>query len=302
MSTVSDEIDQATVLVVDDDPDARQSLEFLIRSVGLNIRSYASATDFLASPDLETAGCLVLDLRMPGMSGLELQDQLNEMNVGIPIILLTAYAEVPIAVKAMKAGAIDVIQKPYSQQVLLDRIQQALARDRANRQTGSRCEGRATNWAGSRKGERDVLERLRAGMSNKEIAGELGLTRRGIEARRANIMRKLRGRFAGRPVANGDGGRWCRAGRTGGRNLTRLVGMMLDRAGNDCRHARADRGDGGGLHPHVAASAEARGTRGINPRLGARGSVWPHGHGARVGQGRHHHPASAAAEDGVRHR
>lgn len=185
------EIDIDTVLVVDDDADARQSLEFLIRSVGLNSRSYASAADFLASPDVETAGCLVLDLRMPGMSGLELQERLNEMNVGIPIILLTAYAEVPIAVKAMKAGAIDVIQKPYSQQVLLDRIQQALANDRANRQRLRDVKDAREKLSRLTEGERDVLDRLRTGKSNKEIAIELGLTRRGIEARRANLMRKL---------------------------------------------------------------------------------------------------------------
>ncbi len=188
---MASEIDTDTVLVVDDDADARQSLEFLIRSVGLNIRSYASAADFLASPDVESAGCLVLDLRMPGMSGLELQERLNEMNVGIPIILLTAYAEVPIAVKAMKAGAIDVIQKPYSQQVLLDRIQQALATDRANRQRLRDVKDAREKLARLTEGERDVLERLRNGKSNKEIAIELGLTRRGIEARRANLMRKL---------------------------------------------------------------------------------------------------------------
>jgi FixJ family two-component response regulator len=191
MAMVSDEIDQATVLVVDDDPDARQSLEFLIKSVGLNIRSYASAADFLNSPDIGSAGCLVLDLRMPGMSGLELQEKLNEMNVGIPIILLTAYAEVPIAVKAMKAGAIDVIQKPYSQQVLLDRIQQALAKDRANRKRVREVGDARGKLARLTPGERDVLDRLRVGKSNKEIASELGLTRRGIEARRANIMKKL---------------------------------------------------------------------------------------------------------------
>lgn len=192
MATVSEEIDtdQATVLVVDDDPDARQSLEFLIRSVGLNIRSYPSAADFLSSADVQSPGCLVLDLRMPGMSGLELQDRLNEMNVGIPIILLTAYAEVPIAVKAMKAGAVDVIQKPYSQQVLLDRIQQALAKDRSNRRRVREINEAREKLARLTPGERDVLERLRVGKSNKEIAGELGLTRRGIEARRANIMRK----------------------------------------------------------------------------------------------------------------
>jgi FixJ family two-component response regulator len=188
---MASEVDTDTVLVVDDDADARQSLEFLIRSVGLNIRSYPSAGDFLASSDLEAAGCLVLDLRMPGMSGLELQERLNEMNVGIPIILLTAYAEVPIAVKAMKAGAIDVIQKPYSQQVLLDRIQQALAKDRANRQRQRDIKAAREKLSRLTTGERDVLDRLRSGKSNKEIAIELGLTRRGIEARRANLMRKL---------------------------------------------------------------------------------------------------------------
>jgi two-component system, LuxR family, response regulator FixJ len=188
---MASEVDTDTVLVVDDDADARQSLEFLIRSVGLNIRSYPSAGDFLASSDLETAGCLVLDLRMPGMSGLELQERLNEMNVGIPIILLTAYAEVPIAVKAMKAGAIDVIQKPYSQQVLLDRIQQALAKDRSNRQRLRDMKAAREKLSRLTSGEHDVLERLRSGQSNKEIAIELGLTRRGIEARRANLMRKL---------------------------------------------------------------------------------------------------------------
>ncbi len=188
---MASEVDTDTVLVVDDDADARQSLEFLIRSVGLNIRSYPSAGDFLASSDLETAGCLVLDLRMPGMSGLELQERLNEMNVGIPIILLTAYAEVPIAVKAMKAGAIDVIQKPYSQQVLLDRIQQALAKDRSNRQRLRDMKAAREKLSRLTSGEHDVLERLRSGKSNKEIAIELGLTRRGIEARRANLMRKL---------------------------------------------------------------------------------------------------------------
>src|SRR4029453_14656159 len=166
MAMVSDEIDQATVLVVDDDPDARQSLEFLIRPVGLNIHSYASAAELLNSPRIGSAGCLVLDLRMPGMSGLELQEKLNEMNVGIPIILLTAYAEVPIAVKAMKAGAIDVIQKPYSQQVLLDRIQQALAKDRANRKRVREVGDARGKLSRLTPGERDVLDRLRVGKSN----------------------------------------------------------------------------------------------------------------------------------------
>jgi two-component system response regulator FixJ len=188
---MASEIDTETVVVVDDDADARKSLEFLIRSVGLNIHSYPSAQDFLASQDVDAPGCLVLDLRMPGMSGLELQERLNEMNVGVPIILLTAYAEVPIAVKAMKAGAIDVIQKPYSQQVLLDRIQQALAKDRAKREQVRLIKDAREKLDRLSPGERDVLDRLRLGMSNKEIALELELTRRGIEARRANIMRKL---------------------------------------------------------------------------------------------------------------
>ena len=225
MSTVSDEIDQATVLVVDDDPDARQSLEFLIRSVGLNIRSYASATDFLNSPDIGAAGCLVLDLRMPGMSGLELQDKLNEMNVGIPIILLTAYAEVPIAVKAMKAGAIDVIQKPYSQQVLLDRIQQALAKDRAHRKRVREVGGAPRQTRAAHQGRNrgaGAAPYRQEQQRNRQRAGAYAARDRGAASEHHE---EARGRFAGRPVANGHGGRWCRAGRTGGRNLTRLVGI-----------------------------------------------------------------------------
>jgi FixJ family two-component response regulator len=180
----------SVVHVVDDDEAVRDSTRALLETHGFEVRDYASAREFLGTP-VQSRGCVLLDLHMPGMSGLELQERLNEMNVGIPIILLTAYAEVPIAVKAMKAGAIDVIQKPYSQQVLLDRIQQALARDRANRQRVRDVKDAREKLGRLTQGERDVLERLRAGMSNKEIAGELGLTRRGIEARRANIMRKL---------------------------------------------------------------------------------------------------------------
>lgn len=195
MQTMSDpdtEIEEQIVVVVDDDPDARESLEFLIRSVGLPIRTYSTAAEFLESGDAQRPGVLILDMRMPGMSGLELQERLNEMQIEKPIILLTGHAEVPLAVKAMRSGAIDVIQKPYSQQVLLDRIQQGLEDDRI-KQKRKRQISEARQLMGLlTAGEREVLIRLRDGKSNKEIANDLGLTRRGIEARRANIMRKLR--------------------------------------------------------------------------------------------------------------
>src|SRR5438105_8843625 len=120
---------QSTVYVVDDDAELCQSLEWLIHSVGLRARVYSSAKEFLKHVEPVPSGCLVLDVRMPGMSGIELQEQLHQQGIDLPIILLTGYAEVPLVVRAMHAGAFDVIQKPFSHQALLDRIHDALAKN-----------------------------------------------------------------------------------------------------------------------------------------------------------------------------
>ncbi|MDZ4818110.1 MAG: response regulator [Planctomycetota bacterium] len=189
--TNEQDLHDSTVIVIDDSPDQCELLQTLLGSVGHRVRAYSSAMEFLASEDVGAPGCLLLDMRMPGMSGLELQDRLNQMEVETPIILVTGHAEVPLAVQAMRNGAIDVLQKPYSQQVLLDRLQQALELDRQTRERARNVAQAQQRIALLSSGERDVLERLRMGRSNKEIAQELGLTRRGIEARRANVMRKL---------------------------------------------------------------------------------------------------------------
>lgn len=180
-----------TVIVVDDDPEARRLLEILIRSIGLPIRSYASANEFLASTDVETPGCLVLDVRMPGMSGTELQERLIEMGISRQIVILTGYAEVPLAVRAMRNGAISVLQKPYSQQELLDTIHRAICVDQQERARAHATLDAKQRLALLSDGERAVLDLLLQGKSNKEIAAAVHLSRRGIEARRASLMRKL---------------------------------------------------------------------------------------------------------------
>lgn len=182
---------QSTVYIVDDDAELCQSLEWLIHSVGLRARVFSSASEFLRHVEPVPSGCLVLDVRMPGMSGIELQEQLRMQGIELPIILLTGYAEVPLVVRAMHAGAFDVIQKPFSHQALLDRIHDALAKNAANRRTQHEKHNVQRRLSLLSEGEREVLELLCEGKSNKEIAASLQLTRRAIEARRAKIMRKM---------------------------------------------------------------------------------------------------------------
>ena len=182
---------QSTVFVVDDDAELCQSLDGLIHSVGLRARVYSSAKEFLNNVEPVLSGCLVLDVRMPGMSGIELQEQLQQQGIDLPIILLTGYAEVPLVVRAMHAGAFDVIQKPFSHQALLDRIHDALAKNAATRRSQHERHNVQRRLSTLSEGEREVLDLLCEGKSNKEIAASLQLTRRAIEARRAKIMRKM---------------------------------------------------------------------------------------------------------------
>jgi two-component system, LuxR family, response regulator FixJ len=184
-------VDTSVVYIVDDDVDHCQSLEWLIESVGLRSRWFTSANEFLQNIEPETAGCLLLDLRMPGMSGIELQDRLRRQGADMPIILVTGYADVPVAVRAMKEGAFDVIEKPFSQQELLDRIHDALSKNAAGRHEEQERRTVQRRMATLSEGEREVLTQLCQGKSNKEIAASLRLTRRAIEARRAKIMRKM---------------------------------------------------------------------------------------------------------------
>lgn len=184
-------VDSPTVFVVDNDPAVRKALSWLIESVDLQVETYASALEFLDRYDSEKPGCLVLDVRMPGMSGLELQEKLHEMGIEIPVILVSGYADVPMAVRAMKNGAIYFLEKPVSDQILLDLIQQAISQDARQREERKARE-RVNDRVGSlTPREREVMQFVIAGKTSRQIGSQLGVTQKTVEAHRANIMKKM---------------------------------------------------------------------------------------------------------------
>jgi FixJ family two-component response regulator len=180
----------ATVFVVDDDAGARNSLCFLLKSVGLPAVAYESAQQFLGSYDTRQPGCLVLDVRMPAMSGLELQLELNRRGATIPVIFVTGHGDVPMAVEAIKDGAFDFVQKPYREQELLDRVQRALAADKSNRATLLERDRIRARLATLTPREREILRLMTLGKPNKVMAAELGLSQRTVEIHRAHVMEK----------------------------------------------------------------------------------------------------------------
>ena len=180
-----------TVFVVDDDEAVRDSLEMLLRSVDIEVETYPDAAEFLDAHDPKRAGCLVLDIRMPGISGLDLQQKLCEKGALLPIIFITGHGDVPMAVRAIQDGAFDFIQKPFHDQALLDRIQQALRLDAERRQRVERRAEIDRRLARLSPREGQVLELVVAGKANKVIAGELGLSQRTVEIHRAKVMEKM---------------------------------------------------------------------------------------------------------------
>ena len=191
MPTAETAPEQPTVFVVDDDPGIRDSVTWLFQSVGLPVETYGSAQTFLDTYVPSRPGCLILDVRLPGMGGLDLLEALRRRGATLPVIVVTAFGEVHSAVRAMKGGAIDVMEKPTRDQVLLDRVQQALELDRRTRATlASRAEA-AARYARLSKRELEVLALIIAGKANKVIATELKLSPKTVEAHRAAIMRKL---------------------------------------------------------------------------------------------------------------
>ena len=182
---------EATVHVVDDDKAVRESLQRLMESVGVVVETYPSAQAFLDGYDRARPGCLVLDIRMPGMSGLELQEKLADEGIGLPVIIISAHGNVEKAVRAMKAGAVDFIKKPYKGQLLLERIRQALELDaRMRRKEEERAEVGA-RIARLTPREREVMHLLAAGKPPKQIAFELGLSRKTVDVHRGHIMMKM---------------------------------------------------------------------------------------------------------------
>lgn len=180
-----------TVFLIDDDQAIRDAVGLLLRAHGLAVETFASAVDFLESDVVERSGCLLLDVRMPGMSGLDLQKQLHARNQQIPIIFITGHGDVPMAIRAMKAGAFDFVEKPFQAGILLDRIHEALAFDAEERCRQTQRDEAATRMALLSPREREVLERVVAGQYNKVIAAELDISISTVEIHRKRVMKKL---------------------------------------------------------------------------------------------------------------
>ena len=186
--------DRPAVFVVDDDPSMRRSLDSLLRSVGLDVHLFSSAQEFMHAKRPEVPGCLVLDVRLPGMSGLAFQQELAKAGVALPIIFISGHGDVPISVRAMKAGAVEFLTKPFEEQVLLDAIHAAIERDRARRRDAAGLADLGTRYRTLTEREREVLQLVVAGRANKQIAAELKLSLVTVKVHRGQVMRKMQAR------------------------------------------------------------------------------------------------------------
>ena len=182
---------RAVVFVVDDDASMRRSLESLLRSVGHEVRLFSSAQEFMQAERPDAPGCLVLDVRLPGMSGLAFQQELARAGVALPVIFLTGHADVPMTVRAMKAGALEFLTKPFDEQVLLDAIHAAIERDRARLGDAASLAELQARYRQLTERERQVMKLVAAGRVNKQIAAELGLSLVTVKVHRGQMMRKM---------------------------------------------------------------------------------------------------------------
>src|SRR6266446_9176631 len=184
----------STVLVVDDDPNLRESVGRLLRSVGMNARLFASISDFLKSDLPDGPTCLVLDVRFPGQSGLELQRELAAADRGLPIVFITGHGDIPMSVQAMKSGAIEFLTKPIRDQELLDAIQFGLTRDRVRRENESALADLKNRFATLSPREREIMIHVARGRLSKQIAGDIGIAQATVKVHRSKAMRKMNAR------------------------------------------------------------------------------------------------------------
>ncbi len=184
----------ASVSIIDDDPEFRDSVGRLMRSVGLHTQQFSSVSDFLNADPSDGPTCLVLDIRMPGRSGLELQRELAAANRQLPIIFITAHADIPMTVQAMKGGAIEFLTKPFRDQELLDAVEAGLARDRARRESDTALGALRERFETLSSREREIMVQVTAGRLNKQIANDIGISESTVKVHRTNLMRKMKAR------------------------------------------------------------------------------------------------------------
>src|SRR5215203_2151155 len=182
---------ESLVFVIDDDEAVRDSLKSLLRSVGLNVEAFGSAAEFLAIKPPNVPSCLVLDVRLPGVSGLDFQDELAKADIQVPIIFITGHGDIPMTVKAMKAGAVEFLPKPFRDQDLLDAVRVGLDRDRAKRESDRSTSKLRTDFESLTAREEQVIALVTSGLMNKQIAAEIGVSEITAKVHRGNVMRKM---------------------------------------------------------------------------------------------------------------
>lgn len=189
--TTGEEQGDPIVYVVDDDKSVRDSVEDLLASVGLRSMLFASTQEFARSARPDAPACVVLDIRMPGLSGLDFQEEMAKLDIPLPVVFITAHGDIPMSVRAMKAGAVEFLTKPFREQDLLDAIQQGLTRDRARRRESRVMAELERRYASLSDGEREVMDLVVSGLLNKQVAARLGVSEVTVKVRRGQVMRKM---------------------------------------------------------------------------------------------------------------